>query len=124
MNDTIYLNQLHTRTVIGILPYERTRKQTLVISLALETDFTAVIASGDLKDTLDYASLAEFVTHFSTEARYELLEAFAGGLVDAIMQRFNVDAVTVTLQKPGALEQTREVGLKMRRERRQTKQLT
>lgn len=118
MKDTIYLNQLHTRTVIGILPYERVRKQTLVITLALETDFTAAIASGDVKDTLDYAALAEFVTDFSTEARYELLEAFAGGLADAILQRFNADAVTITLQKPGALEQTREVGLKMRRERR------
>lgn len=118
MKDTIYLNQLHTQTVIGILPYERARKQTLVISLELETDFNAAIASGELQDTLDYAALAAFVAHFSAEACYELIEAFAAGLVDAVLQRFSADAVTVTVEKPGALKQTREVGLKMRRERR------
>ncbi len=117
MKDTIYLNELHTQTLIGILPYERAKKQTLVIGLELETDFTAAIASGNLEETIDYAALAEFVEHFAAQASYELIEAFGDGLAAAILRHFRADAVTVTLQKKGALRQTREVGLKMRRAR-------
>lgn len=117
MQDTIYLNQLHTQTLIGILPHERAKKQTLIISLELETDFTAAIASESVNDAINYAALADFVVDFADKATFQLIETFAGKLIEALFAEFNTTAITVTLQKPGALEQTQQVGLKIRREK-------
>lgn len=117
MKDTIFLNQIAVQTLIGILPHEQAGKQTLILSLALETDFNAAIDSDDIGDALNYAALAEFIETFAAQTQFGLIETFAGALIDAIFLEFSTSAITLTVQKPGALRQTREVGLKMRRER-------
>lgn len=115
MKDTVYLHNLKTATLIGILPHERYQKQTLIISIELETDFTAAAESDDVNDAINYARLADFIIEFATESEFGLLETFAAALIEAIFVEFQVDAITLTIQKPGALVATRDVGIKMRR---------
>lgn len=118
MNDTIFLNRQKVLTLIGVLPHERLEKQTLIVSLSLETDFTAAIATDNLCDTVNYAALAELVETFAAESQFQLIETFAGKLIELIWARFDcVNAVTVTIEKPNALKQTPMVGLVMRRAR-------
>ncbi|SUO97686.1 dihydroneopterin aldolase [Suttonella ornithocola] len=119
MKDTIFLNNLAVEAIIGILPHERLKKQTLIIDLALETDFTAAAESDDVADAISYADVADYTLDFAQHSEFGLLETFAAALIDALFAEFPVDAITITLQKPGAIAATREVGIKMHRRREQ-----
>lgn len=117
MKDTIYLHNIQTASLIGILPHERHQAQTLIISIECETDFTAAAESDDVNDAVSYAALADLVADFAANADFGLLETFACALIEAVFAEFNVSAVTLTVQKPGAVAATREAGIKLRRER-------
>lgn len=119
MKDTIYLHNLKTATLIGILPHERHQKQTLIISIDVETDFNQAADSDDINHAISYAELANFIIDFAENAEFGLLETFASALIESLFTEFNPDAITLTLQKPGAIAATREAGIKMRRTRPQ-----
>lgn len=118
MKDTIYLHNIKTSSIIGILPHEQLQAQTLIISLDLETDFTQAIESDDIHAAINYAEVAELVCQFAENNSFGLLETFAGTLLEELFAHFPLaQAITITLQKPGAIAATREVGLKMHRSR-------
>lgn len=118
MKDTIYLHNIKTSSLIGILPHEQIQAQTLIISLELETDFHQAIESDDIDCAINYAAVAELVCQFAATSSFGLLETFAAALLDELFAHFPLaQAITITLQKPGAITATREVGLKMRRSR-------
>ena len=118
MQDIIYIHALRVRTVIGILPHERAAKQTLIINCELGTDTRAAGASDDIQQALDYAAICADITAYAANSRYGLLEAFAEHLAAHLLAAYPLAAnVRLDIQKPGALEATREVGLRIYRER-------
>lgn len=118
MQDTIYLHNIKTQCLIGILPHEQIKPQTLIISLDLETDFSRAIESDAIEDAINYAAVADFVQQFAAESSFGLLETFAAALIEELFAHFPLaQAITIVLQKSGAIAATREVGLKMRRSR-------
>lgn len=118
MNDTIYLHNLNTRALIGILPHERIRPQALIISLDIETDFSRAAADDDIAHAVNYAAVADFISAFAEESSFGLLEAFAAALCDRLFAAFPlIQALSLNIQKPGAIAATRTVGVKMRRSR-------
>ena len=44
--DNIIISQLRLETMIGLLPWERETRQTLLVSLEIATDLTAAAAAG------------------------------------------------------------------------------
>jgi len=104
--DIIYIHAIKVRTVIGILPHERAMKQTLIIDCELGTDTRAAGASDDIADALNYAAI------------YQLLEAFAEALAATLLEQYPAENIRLDIQKPGALEATREVGLRIYRARK------
>lgn len=118
MKDIIYLHNIKTSTIIGILPHEQVQPQSLIISLEMETDFSQAIESDDISHAINYAAVADCVCAFARDSAFGLLEVFAAALLEELFGQFSpAQAITITLQKPGAIAATREVGLKMRRSR-------
>ena len=115
--DIIYIHAIKVRTVIGILPHERAMKQTLIIDCELGTDTRAAGTSDDIKDVLNYAAICDSITAFAANADYQLLEAFAEALAATLLAQYPAENICLSIQKPGALETTREVGLRIYRER-------
>ena len=116
--DIIYIHAIKVRTVIGILPHERAMKQTLIIDCALGTDTRTAGASDDIADALNYAAICDSITAFAANADYQLLEAFAEALAATLLEQYPAENIRLDIQKPGALEATREVGLRIYRARK------
>ena len=116
--DIIYLHAIKVRTVIGILPHARAMKQPLIIDCELGTDTRAAGASDDIADALNYAAICDSITAFAASADYQLLEAFAEALAATLLEQYPAENVRLDIQKPGALEATREVGLRIYRARK------
>lgn len=115
--DTILIRDLTLRCIIGINPGERRLKQEVVLNIALECDLAAAGLSDRLADTVDYARLKNRIAAAIGRSRYFLIERMATRVAAICLGDARVAAVTVTVDKPGALTQARSVAVQIRRER-------
>ena len=101
MNDYIFINNLKVDCIIGILPHERENTQPLMISIELECDLKKAGYSGNLDESINYAELADTVKEYTVE------------LCDLILKEFKPKKVSITLNKPLAVENCDGVGIKI-----------
>jgi dihydroneopterin aldolase len=112
----VFVRDLRVRTVIGVEERERKAPQEVVVNLDLEADFDAAAKTDDLALSVDYAAVAALVQEHAATARFRLLEALAGSITTLVLGRFPlVRALTVRIEKPGAVPGARSVGVELRR---------
>jgi dihydroneopterin aldolase len=95
------LRGLRAFGVHGVLPEEKIRAQPFEMDLDLAVNLSVAAASDHLSDTVDYADVAGRAVGIVSGARaFDLLEALAGAVADAILSSDRrIDAVTVHLRK-------------------------
>ena len=99
MTMTIELAGLELHGYHGVNPEERRDGQLFVFDVWLEVpDGTG--ASDRIEDTIDYREVAALVREISDGRKFELLEALAAAVADALLARFPVDAARVRVRKP------------------------
>jgi dihydroneopterin aldolase len=115
--DRIFLHGLTTECVIGFIDWERRVKQTVVMDIELPVDCRRAALSDAVVDTLDYKKVAKRVQAFVSASEYQLVETLAHRLALVILEEFGVAWVRVTLNKPGAIRNSRDVGVVIERSR-------
>lgn len=100
--DRIALRGLRVFGRHGVLAHERAGGQTFVVDVDLEVSMGAAADSDDLADTVDYGAVADLVVDIVGGEPRDLIEAVVVEVAEAILGRFDVDGVTVTLHKPEA----------------------
>ncbi len=96
---TIELYGLELHGFHGVLEEERRDGQTFLFDLELDADVAAA-RSDDLAETIDYREIVACVREISDGRAFELLEALAEALADALLARFPVSRVRVRVRKP------------------------
>ena len=114
---TLFIRALPVDCIIGIHPFERGSHQRLEISLTVNADFTAAAAEDDIEAAIDYTALATRIENFAREGKFLLIETLAERLADELFTP-PMESLEIEVMKPGALETTREVGVRTRRDRR------
>ncbi len=115
--DRILIRDLSARAIIGDNADERGVQQEVTINLAL--DYRSAAAQTDrLADAVDYRAVKKAVLGFVEASSFHMLEALAEGIADVCLQDARVDAVRVTLDKPGALRFARSVAIEIERRRK------
>jgi 7,8-dihydroneopterin aldolase/epimerase/oxygenase len=95
---TVELDSLEVFGRHGVEEEERREGATFLYDISLEVSDTA--ASDRLEDTVDYREVAECVRELSDSRQFNLLEALASAVADAILDRFPVERVRVRVRKP------------------------
>jgi len=117
MSDKIYIRDLALRTIIGIFPEERTKRQDVVVNVVMEVESHApAAASDDIKDATDYKSITKELIDHVEGSSYQLIETLAERCSEICLAAPNVLKVTVTIDKPGALRFARSVAVEVVRE--------
>ncbi len=83
----------------GVLESERLEGQSFLIDVTLVAH-DAGVRSDKLSDTVDYTRVAACVREVATATRFNLIEALAAALADALLSRFDVSRVRVRVRKP------------------------
>lgn len=86
----------------GVFPDERREGQRFVVDLELGVDTRPAAASDDLRDTVDYGSLAMAVKAAVESDPVDLVEVVAQRIADVCLTRDRVQWARVTLHKPEA----------------------
>ena len=109
--DIVFLRDLKIDTVIGIYGWERRTQQTLIFDLEMSADIARAAASDDIKDTLNYKSVAKRLTQFVRDSDFQLVETLAERCAEIIREEYGVRWVRLTLNKKGAVRGATDVGV-------------
>ena len=91
------------------------------VELEYEGAFLDALASDQLEDTVDYDAVVACVHDVNRRSRYNLIESFAGGIVNEVLTRFpRISRITVRVTKiaPGTLGSEAWTTAEVRRTRR------
>jgi 7,8-dihydroneopterin aldolase/epimerase/oxygenase len=102
--DRITLRGIRAYGKHGVFPQERERVAPFDVDVTIEANLDAAAASDDLLDTLDYASVHRTLVRVVAGTSFALLERLAAELADAVLADARVQAVEVTVAKPGILD--------------------
>ena len=86
----------------GVLEHERRDGQTFSVDLEVITNFDSAVTSDDVRDTVNYAELAEIVHAAIIGEPVNLIEKLANQIATDCLDISGVTTVTVTVHKPQA----------------------
>src|SRR5262252_7378023 len=115
--DRIFLHGLSAECIIGFIDWERRVKQTVVLDIELPVDCAHAARTDEVADTLDYKKVAKRVLAFIEASEFKLVETLAHRLALLILEEFGLEWVRITLNKPGAIRSSRDVGVMIERTR-------
>jgi len=113
--DIIFIEELRAETWIGLYPREKALPQTVEISLHIGVASASAGASDELRDTVDYAAVAERLTADLADSHFNLLERLAEHIAAWLLKNFATQWVRVAVAKPGILPRVKRVGVSIER---------
>lgn len=115
--DVILLEGLQIPAALGVSAAERRMRRPVRLDLVLERELAAAGRSDRIADTVDYGAIFAVVEEVASSREHRLVEALAERIAAALLARFGLAAVTITVRKPkpiaGVLE---HAGVRIRRE--------
>lgn len=103
MTDQVFVRGLVLHAYHGVMQHEAKVGQTFKLDLVLDMDLAGAVRSDKLADTVGYDQVVEVASESFCARRYRLVEAAAGAVADAVLDRFaQVMAIRVTVHKPHA----------------------
>jgi dihydroneopterin aldolase len=115
--DTIFLHGLTVECTIGFIDWERLVKQTVVLDLELPVDCRSASIRDEVEDTLDYKKVAKRVIAFVEASEFKLVETLAHRLALLVLEEFGIAWIRLSVNKPGAIRGSRDVGVSIERTR-------
>jgi FolB domain-containing protein len=113
--DKIIIQDLLVRSIIGINPEERVKKQDILINIILFADIRQAALSDDIADAVNYKAITKRVIEHVEESSDLLVEKLVSDIARLVLIEFNVERVRVRVEKPGALRFARSVGIEIER---------
>ena len=115
--DKIFIHALKTEAIIGIFDWERQVKQTILVDLEFSANIRKAALSDSIDDTLNYKKVAKRVLSFIEASQFHLVETMADSIAMLLLEDFGLEWVKVALSKPGAIRNSRDVGILIERNR-------
>ena len=115
--DKIFIHALKTEAIIGIFDWERQVKQTVIVDVEISADIAKAALSDSIHDTINYKRIAKRVLAFVEASKFHLVETLAEHIAMLILEDFGIAWVRISLSKPGAIRNSRDVGVTLDRDR-------
>jgi dihydroneopterin aldolase len=115
--DRIFLHGLAVECIIGFIQWERRVKQTIVLDVEMPVDCALAAKSDDVADTLDYKKVAKRLISFVEGSSFKLVETMVHRAAMLILEEFGVEWVRLSVNKPGAIRGSKDVGVAVLRTR-------
>lgn len=115
--DRIFLRGLTAECIIGFIDWERRVKQTVVVDLEIPVDCRHAALTDAVADTVDYKKVAKRVLAFIEASEFKLVETLAQRLAVLLLEEFPLEWIRLSINKPGAIRNSRDVGVSIERSR-------
>ncbi len=113
--DKIILSELTVHTVIGIWEWEKRNPQKVIFDIEMATDISRASKSDSIEDALDYKAVSKRIKQYALENHFELIETLGDRIADLILNEFGVEWLKLTISKPYAIRDSKNVSLMIER---------
>lgn len=113
--DKVIVRDLTIEAIIGLYPWEREVRQTLLVDLDLATDIRQAALDDDLQYTIDYSAVCDAVMTLAQEGQFKLIETLAEKIAVMIQEQFSVSGLRVAVHKMDVLTHVGRVGIEITR---------
>ncbi len=113
--DKIILSELTVHTVIGIWEWEKRNPQKVIFDIEMATDISRASKSDSIEDALDYKAVSKRIKQYALENHFELIETLGDKVADLILNEFGVEWLKLTISKPYAIRDSKNVSLMIER---------
>lgn len=118
MLDKIFVKDLLVRGIVGINPDERVNKQDVLVNATFWFDTRKPSQSDNVTETVNYRTVSKGLIAHIESGEPLLVERLAAELVQICFEIDpRIEAVELTVEKPGALRFAQSVGLTIYRTR-------
>jgi len=93
----ISINNLTFKAIIGILPFERKQKQTVIVDLSFEYQYSN-------NNFIDYAKVAKLVKKNIKKQKYKLLEDALYNIEKLLLSKYSITNLKLQISKPTILK--------------------
>src|SRR5574344_453075 len=94
---TIYIENLTFKCIVGILDFERKKRQRVIVNLSFDYEFK----DGSF---IDYAEVSELVKRIMKDKKFKLLEDAVKTLSELIKNKYEVENLQLKNSKPNILK--------------------
>jgi FolB domain-containing protein len=101
---------------VGVPDDERARPQRLLLTVEMESDFSAAAQTDSIADTVDYFAVSQRLLGFGEGRSWKLIEKLAADICEMILAEFKPQSVTVEVKK-FPIQQARHVSVSLTRSR-------
>jgi FolB domain-containing protein len=84
---------------IGVPDEERAQPQRLLVTIEMESDFSAASKTDSIADTIDYFAVSQRLLKFGDGKNWKLIEKLAADIADLILSEFKPQSVSVEVKK-------------------------
>ena len=112
--DKIIIKELEVYFHVGVPETERANPQRLLITIAMESDFTESAKDDDLRKTIDYRAVYVRLASLGRGRSWKLIETLAVEMAEMILREFKPKSVTIEIKK-FILPQTQHVAVSVTR---------
>ena len=116
--DKIFIKDLLIRSIIGINPDERLKKQDILINIVLFADTRQAAETDDINDAVNYKAITKRIIEHVEASSDFLVEKLVNDIACIILKGFPVQKVRIRVEKPGALRFAESVGIEIERSRK------
>ena len=114
----LFIRDLRVQLRLGVRPQERLRTREAIVNIVLDVRKSWHGPPEKLKEVLCYETIATKIHEMFQGRRVSLVENMAERIADACLQwDERILAVRVLVEKPGAVAETRAVGVEIARRR-------
>jgi dihydroneopterin aldolase len=117
LGDRIFLHGLEFECIMGFIEWERRTRQTIVLDVEMPVDCARAARTDEVADTLDYKKVAKRLIAFIGASQFKLVETLAHRTALLIIEEFAVEWVRLSINKPGAIRHSKDVGVAVLRTR-------
>ena len=117
MSDSVIIQGLECQTIVGVYDFERHAPRPLLIDLEMGWDNRPAGLSDQLQHALNYDAVSTVVRDCIGSMQPELIETLAEAVATCLLAEFKMPWLTLTLHKPGAVEGTQSLAVKIHRVR-------
>jgi len=118
VGDIILLEGIQIPAALGVTAAERRMRRPVTLDLEVERDLRDAGRTDQIRQTIHYERIFEVVEDVAANHEHRLVESLGERIAEAILAKFDVDAVTVTVRKPKPIAGVLDyAGIRMKRRR-------
>lgn len=95
----VYINDLKFKTIIGILPFERIKKQNVIIDMSFKYKY-----SNKKKEFVDYSLVVKDVKKLMKQNKYKLIEEALIDIKSKLNLKYPIKNLKLKISKPNILK--------------------